>query len=422
MNQWIARYIRGCAPCQQNKNLMHRRKTPLFRIPPHSKALPFKVVAMDLITQLPKSDGSNAILTIVDQRCTRAAIFLPCSTTITGEGVAQLYLKNVYQWFGLPEKVISNRDPCFTSHFIKALCEKLRIQQNISTAFHPQTDGLSERANQWVEQFLRLVAAARQDDWKHWLPIATATHNNHHNSTTRVPPAVALLGYLPTLHPSTPSTTNSERVEKRAVQAQQAREQAQAALQKMASRTPEDQFQSGDQVWLEAKNLALPYQTRKLAPKRHGPFTITKKVSPVAYQLSLPPTWTIHNVFHASLLTPYHKTLEHRANHNLPPPEMIEGKAEYEVKAIMGHHLFGKGRKLQYLIRWKGYSTADDTWELVSQVFAPQLLNAYHRKHPKSAPFPHKKSSRATIMSIPSAPSCRMPLGIPPANRLTHQP
>jgi hypothetical protein len=109
---------------------------------------------MDLITQLPKSDGSDAILTIVDQGCTRAAIFLPCSTTITGEGVAQLYLENVYQWFRLPEKVISDRDPRFTSYFAKALCEKLQIQQNISSAFHPQMDGLSERANQWIKQFL----------------------------------------------------------------------------------------------------------------------------------------------------------------------------------------------------------------------------------------------------------------------------
>jgi hypothetical protein len=82
---------------------------------------------MDLITQLPKSDGSDAILTIINQGCTRAAVFLPCLTTIIGEGVAQLYLKNVYYWFGLPKKVISDRDPHFTLHFTKALCEKLQI-------------------------------------------------------------------------------------------------------------------------------------------------------------------------------------------------------------------------------------------------------------------------------------------------------
>jgi len=99
---------------------------------------------MDLITQLLKSQGHDTILTIVDQGCSRAAIFLPCQTTITGEEVAQLYAENIYQWFGLPVKVISDRDPHFTSHFAKALCAKLHIKQNMSMAFHPQTDGLSE--------------------------------------------------------------------------------------------------------------------------------------------------------------------------------------------------------------------------------------------------------------------------------------
>jgi hypothetical protein len=117
MNTWITNYIKGCATCQQNKNLTRKKRFPLFHIPAHPSALPFKTVAMDLITQLPKSEGSDAILTIVDQGCSRAAVFLPCSTTITGEGVAQLYLEHVYRWFGLPTKVISDRDPRFTSHF-----------------------------------------------------------------------------------------------------------------------------------------------------------------------------------------------------------------------------------------------------------------------------------------------------------------
>ena len=276
LKEWTANYVKGCAPCQQNKNLTHKRKVPLFHIPAHPMAFPFQVVAMDLITQLPKSDGADTILTIVDQGCTRAVVFLPCATTITGEGVAKLYLENVYRWFGLPTKIISDRDPRFTSHFAKALCEKLQIKQNISTAFHPQTDGLSERKNQWIEQFLHLTTNAQQDEWKHWLPVATAVHNNNVNATTKVTPAHALLGYLPTLDPLAPTTTKNERVEDRLDQAKAAREQAQTALNRVADQTPEDQFQEGERVWLEAKNLALPYQTHKLAPKRHGPFVITK--------------------------------------------------------------------------------------------------------------------------------------------------
>ena len=116
----------------------------MYQIPTAPNTLPFQTIAMDLITGLPNRRGFNAILTIVDHGCSRAAIFLPCTTNISGPGITQLYLNHVYWWFGLPMKIISNRDPHFTSHFGKAITKKLGIQQNLSTVFHPQTDRLSE--------------------------------------------------------------------------------------------------------------------------------------------------------------------------------------------------------------------------------------------------------------------------------------
>ena len=182
MKGWVSAYVKGCAICQQSKILTHRPKTPLYRITTTSDARPFQRVAMDLITGLPMHQGHDAILTIVDQGCSRAAIFLPCSTTITGPGIAQLYLDHVYRWFGLPDKIISDRDPRFTLHFGIALAKKLGIEQNLSSAFHPQTDGLSERKNQWVEQYLRIVTAQHPQDWTTWLALATAVHNNRRNA------------------------------------------------------------------------------------------------------------------------------------------------------------------------------------------------------------------------------------------------
>jgi len=108
MRQWISDYIKGCAVCQQNKILTHRKKTPLYQITTKEGTLPFQQIAMDLITGLPQHHGHNAILTIVDHGCSCTAIFLPCSDTITGPGIAQLYLDYVYQWFGLPTKMISD--------------------------------------------------------------------------------------------------------------------------------------------------------------------------------------------------------------------------------------------------------------------------------------------------------------------------
>jgi hypothetical protein len=153
---------------------------------------------MDLITGLPKSKGNDAILTIVDYGCLQAAIFPPCSTTITGVGIAQLYLEHIFQWFGLPQKIISNRDPRFTSHFARELTKGLGIDQNLSTVFHPQTDGLSEWTNQWVKQYLRLITV-NQNEWSKWLPMATAVHNNSRNSTTGFTSNELLIGWEPLL-------------------------------------------------------------------------------------------------------------------------------------------------------------------------------------------------------------------------------
>jgi len=109
---------------------------------------------MDLITDLPKSQGFDSILTIVDQGCSKAAKFIPCTKTIDGTGVVLKYLKHLVPWFGLPKQIILDQDPRFTSAFAKEMCKALGIQQNLSTAFHPRTDGQTERMNAWIEQYL----------------------------------------------------------------------------------------------------------------------------------------------------------------------------------------------------------------------------------------------------------------------------
>jgi Integrase zinc binding domain/Chromo (CHRromatin Organisation MOdifier) domain len=379
---WITEYVKGCATCQQNKNLTHCIKTPLFRIPSVIDAKPFSHIAMDLITGLPKSDGHDAILTIVDHGCSRGAIFLPCSTTITGAGIAKLYLENVFRWFGLPQKIISDRDPHFTSHFGKSITKALGITQNLSTAFHPQTDGLSERKNQWIEQYLRLICT-NQDDWAKWLPIATAVHNNTRNSTTGFAPNTLLLGWEPPLTPDQTIITSNQKAEDYVTKFQKNRLMAILALNKATSaHAPNSsKYAQGQRVWLEGKNLPISHSTIKLSPKQYGPFTITKLISLVTSQLELPMSWNIHPIFHNDLLTPYVETNAHGPNFTRPPPDLINGEAEYEVEAIKSHHYFGKNKKLQYLLKWKGYPEANNTWESEDQLNAPDLLKQYNRCH-----------------------------------------
>ena len=190
---WINQYIKGCTTCQQNKNLMHITKTPLYKITVPENAPPFTQIVMNLITGLPLSRGYDAILTIVDHGCSQGAFFLPCKTTITGPQIAQLYYEHVYPWFGLPTKVISDRDPHFTSHFRCALAKELGITWNMSTAYHPQTDGLTECKNQWLEQYLQLVAG-NNEEWSTLLAMATLVHNNMANATTGFVPNQLLIG------------------------------------------------------------------------------------------------------------------------------------------------------------------------------------------------------------------------------------
>ena len=137
-------------------------------------------------------------------------------------------------------------------------------------------------------------------------------------------------------------------------------------------------FSKGDQVWLKGTNLRLSHPSAKLAPKRYSPFTITDKISPVVFRLALPRHWAIHNVFYASLLMLYQETSKHGANFLEPPPEIIEGEEEYKVKQIVNSRRHGKDKKLQFLVHWKGYSVAHDSWEDTTNVHAPELVKEYY--------------------------------------------
>jgi len=230
---------------------------------------------MNLIIGLPKSRGFDSMLTIVDHGCSRGAIFLPCHTTITGPQIAQLYYQHVYPWYGLPSRIISDQDPHFTSHFGRALAKELGVKWNLSMAYHPQTDGLSEQANQWLEQFLRLTTA-NQEDWSTVLPIATLVHNNSENATIKALPNQLLIGQEPPATLSQGEGTDNPTAEQMVRQLREQRILITQALNQVANqqRPMEVKWKKGQKVWLEVKNLSLLYESIKLAPRRHGPFLI----------------------------------------------------------------------------------------------------------------------------------------------------
>ena len=139
-------------------------------------------------------------------------------------------------------------------------------------------------------------------------------------------------------------------------------------------------YQVGDKVWLEGTNLKLSHPSSKLAARRYGPFRVSKVISPVVYRLELPPAWKIFNTFHAVLLSPYKETEEHGVNFTEPPPDLVEDHEEYEVEQILDTRLFGRWKKRQYLIKWKGYAEAHNSWEPEENVNAPELVKEFHQR------------------------------------------
>ena len=137
MADFVTQYVKGCGICQAMKPALVCPKPPLYPMTTEPSALPFSTVALDLIIDLSPSQGYNSILMIMNHDVTKAALFFPCQQTITGEGIAAIYAQHVFPHYGLPQKVISDRDTCFTSKFIKELERILDITLNMSTAYHP---------------------------------------------------------------------------------------------------------------------------------------------------------------------------------------------------------------------------------------------------------------------------------------------
>jgi hypothetical protein len=268
---------------------------------------------------------------------------------------------------------------------MQEVCRITGIERNPSTAYHPRTDGQSERSNQWVETAIRFISDHHQTNWAPYLPIAQFAHNNWPSETTRKSPFFLLMGY----HPRTDWVSSSSplpQVMLRLEQLKQARDTAQQlmikAQQSWVKHRDTPKYKEGDQVWLEGKNLRISQPTAKLAPRRHGPFKVIKVLSPVSYQLALPTQWSIHPVFHIDLLTPYRETITHGPNYQRPLPDLVDGEEEYSVEKILDSRKFGRRRRLQYLVKWEGYPDSDNMWVDKDDVFADDKVREFKASNP----------------------------------------
>jgi len=264
--------------------------------------------------------------------------FIPTTEKTSAEGLARLFRDNVWKLHGLLESIISDRGPQFAAGLMRELNGMLGIESKLSTAFHPQTDGQTERVNQELEQYLRMFIDHRQEQWPEWLGTAEFAYNNKVHSSTRTMPFKANYGQDPRMG-FEGRKGKYEGAEKFVMKIKEIQEEAKAALGKVQEemkkyadrkRGDVDKYKVGDLVMLSTKNLKYQIvrrRTEKLTERFVGPYRIKKIISSNAVELELPGTVKIHSVVNISRIRRYIGQVEGQRKEQ-PAPVVIKGEEE----------------------------------------------------------------------------------------------
>ena len=410
-------FVKGCSLCQRNK--AHTRRYAGLLQQHDMPTQKWQQVSMDFIQGLPvTARGNDMIMTVVDT-LSKQAHFVPCKAAMNAEGTARLYCQEIFKHHGWPRVIISDRDTRFKDDFFRALCTQLQTRQQMSSAYHHETNGQAERMNRVLEETLRHFVSDKMDDWDDLLPAAEFAINNSHQQSIGTTPFYLCYGYHPSVpldvgvspHPQASEFLHGHQSAMQAAGrfhafAQQrlnadhisalvseARDHMVAARNRQKqyadSHRVDLQFEQGDNVMLKTKNLnLLHWPSRKLFPLWVGPFEVAAKVNAVSYRLVMPTHWHIHDVFHVSLLKAYR---DNGQDHPPSPFTYIAGQPyEYEVQQILEHWppgvTFQQGmphkvlKEMQFLVRWKFATSEQDSWEPYQNLqHAPESLVAYER-------------------------------------------
>ena len=262
---------------------------------------------------LPISNGQDALGVIID-RLTKMGVFVTCKGVLKPEDLSDHFIQQVVRHHRLPTSIVLDRGSLFTSNFWKHVTKALGILGNLSMAFHPQTDGQTERVNAVLKQYLRAYCNYQQDDWQKLLPIAEFCYNNMQAGSTKVTPFFANYGYHPRSLPDL-GTQNEEipEVSEYAVALGRLHEELRAEMKEVQMAQTEQAnraihadpvMEPDDRVWLKRKNIRTTQPTNKLDHNQIGPYTILEIVDLRTYKLDLPASVKLNLVFHISLLEP----------------------------------------------------------------------------------------------------------------------
>ena len=379
MKQDVARYVSSCLTCQKAK-IEHQRPGGMLKqleIPEWK----WDSVAMDFVTHLPRTVKNHDAIWVIVDRLTKNAHFLAVNLRMSMVKLAQLYISEIVRLHGVPSSIVSDRDPRFTSRFWQTLQGAMGSRLAMSSAYHPQTDGQSERTIQSLEDLLRTCVLDHLGTWDEVLPLVEFTYNNSFHTSIGMAPYEALYGR----RCRTPlcwyqdgesvvvgpellrQTTEKVKLIQERMKASQSRQKSYADQRRRPL-----EFESGDHVFLRitpTTGVGRAIRQKKLSPRFIGPYQILRRIGPVAYEIALPPPLTnLHSVFHVSQLRKYVPD----PSHVLEMEDLqIRGDLTVEVQPVgLGdvqlRQLKGKSIRLVQVI-WDR-RTGDFTWELEDNV------------------------------------------------------
>ncbi|KAK3549110.1 hypothetical protein QTP70_032425 [Hemibagrus guttatus] len=364
----VRRYVQGCEECAMAKTPRQLPSGKLLPLPVPNR--PWSHLGVDFITDLPNSRTHTCIFVIVD-RFSKACRLLPLKGPPTAMEAAELLFNQVFRYFGIPEDIVSDRGPQFVSRVWRAFFTRLGVAVNLSSGYHPQTNGQTERKIQEISRYLRTFCHGHQDSWSQYLGWAEYAQNSLRQPSTRLTPFQCVLSYQPPLFPWSGEPSDFPAVDHWFRESERvwgsAHHQLQRALLRRrltADRCRSDApaYRPGQKVWLSTKDIRLRLPSRKLSPRFIGPFTILKQVNPVTYKLQLP-----RGAWRGRSWTP-------------PPPLLLDDGTAYGVKEILDSRR--RGGRLEYLVDWEGYGPEERSWVPRDDVLDPDLLTTFHATHP----------------------------------------
>lgn len=383
----VEEYVRTCDVCQRVKVHRHRPYGELQSLPmPSGK---WQDITFDFVVNLPPSlrEGKvyDAVCVVVD-RFTKYAKYIPCNSNVNATEFTELFMNHIVTQFGIPRSIVSDRGTVFTGEFWRTFIYSLKVKHKLSTAYHPQTDGETERQNQTMQHYLRCYTNETQDNWARLLPQAEFAYNNSVHSTTGTTPFYATYGFHPCFEFELEDDLSKKGVpaaEELALQLKNENE----ALTLHWQRSIESQkkyynahhkpitFKAGEQVMLSSKNFKLRQPKKKLSHRYLGPFTIEEPVGKQAYRLQLPPQWRAHPTFHVSYLEPYHPRDEEPVIPKETPTLLEDPNPLWEIESILQKRV-EKGR-VYYQVKWKGWSDEHNQWVEAKDMNADEEIQRF---------------------------------------------